>query len=147
MTTNELEKRLPSIWDVFRDLDYDRNWPSGRLLGQSSGAYIPAIDVIESKDSYKVNAELPGFKKDDIHVSINAGVLSINAENKSSHEEKEDGRVVRQERRYGQYIRSVQLGNDVDDSNIDAQYKDGILTLVLPKKEEARPKKIEVNIG
>lgn len=145
MTTNDVEKRLPSIWDVFRDFETDRTWPMGRLSNQYSGSILPPIDVIDNKEAYEVHAELPGFDKDSIHVSINNGVLSINAENQASHEEKQEGRVVRQERRYGKYVRSVQLGNDVDEEKIDAQYKDGILVLKLPKREEAKPRKISVN--
>ena len=87
------------------------------------------------------------MKKEDIEVSVENGVLTISAETKSETEEKEGERVIRQERRYGRYLRSLRLDKTVDDKKVKAVYKDGVLELTLPKAEEVKPKKITVNVG
>jgi len=107
----------------------------------------PRLDVVERDNEFVVKAEMPGMKKDDIEVSLENGVLTITAETKSETEEKEGDRVIRQERRYGQYLRSLRLGKEIDEKKVKANYKDGILELVLPKAEEVKPKKIAVNVG
>lgn len=113
----------------------------------NGGSLVPAIDLHENKDSYSVRAELPGVKKEDIDISVHDGLLTINAESHHQHEDKEEGRVIHQERRYGKYVRAIRLGNDVDESNVKARYSDGILELELPKLEEVKPKKIEISIN
>jgi HSP20 family protein len=107
----------------------------------------PRLDVVERSNEFVVKAELPGVKKEDIDVSVENGVLTINAETRSETEEKEGDRVIRQERRYGKYVRSLRLGKAVDEKKVKATYKDGILELVLPKAEEVKPKKISVDVG
>jgi len=113
----------------------------------SGGSLVPAIDLHENEDSYTVRAEIPGVKKEDIDVTVHDGVLTINAESRYQHEEKEQGRVIHQERRYGKYVRSIRLGKDVDESNVKANYNDGVLELELPKLEEVKPKKIEIAVN
>ncbi len=107
---------------------------------------IPAMDVKENDEDIVITAELPGIKKDDIEITLENGVLTISAESKSETEEKEGEKVVRQERRYGKYVRSMRLGTEIDESKIKADYKDGILALTLPKAEEVKPKKITVDV-
>ena len=89
---------------------------------------------------------MPGIAKEDLDVSIRDGVLTIKAESRKESTEKTDGRVVRQERRVGRFARSLQLTDVVDDAKIHAAYEDGLLNLVLPKKEAATPRKIEVSV-
>jgi HSP20 family protein len=72
--------------------------------------------------------------------------LTINAETRYENEHKEDGRIIRQERRYGKFVRSMRLGDEVDKEKVEAEYKDGVLSLRLPKAEAVKPKKIEVNV-
>ena len=115
--------------------------------GDVSGKLVPAIDLHEADNSYTVRAEIPGVKKEDIDVTVHDGVLTINAESHYENEEKEEGRVIRQERRYGKYVRSIRLGKDVDESNVKANYKDGVLELELPKVEEVKPKKIAIEVN
>jgi HSP20 family protein len=116
-----------------------------RALEQAPrGALIPAVDVSEDDEQYLVRAELPGVNKDDISVTLEDGVLHISAETKSDHEEKQGGRVIRQERHYGKYVRSLRLANTVDEQKVKAKYKDGVLELVLPKSESVKPKQIAV---
>ena len=107
----------------------------------------PAVDVSENDNEYIVRAELPGVKKEDINVTLEEGVLAISGETKSETEEQKGGRVIRQERRYGKYMRSLRLGTQVDQHKTKAKYKDGVLELVLPKAESVKPKRIAVDVG
>lgn len=109
-------------------------------------AWVPAIDVYDSKEDLVVKTDLPGIKKEDIEVSINDGTLTIKGEKKEELRKKEDG-VVRTERLYGAFQREILLPTAVDSNNVKAIYKDGVLELRLPKKEEAKPKQIKVDIG
>ena len=108
---------------------------------------VPAVDVSEDDNGYVVRAELPGVKKEDIDVTLEDGVLTISAETKSESEEKEGERVIRRERRYGKYARSLRLGTQVEEGKVKANYKDGILELALPKSEAVKPKRIAVDVG
>jgi HSP20 family protein len=100
------------------------------------------VDVTEGDNVYKVQVELPGVKKEDINVSIDGSQISINAEVKKEHEEKDRERVLRSERYYGKFSRSFQLAQDVDESAAQAKYSDGVLQLVLPKKAAVSAKKL-----
>jgi len=108
---------------------------------------VPRMDVVENDNEFVVHAEMPGVKKDDIQITLEDGVLTVDAESKSETEEKEGSRIVRQERRYGRYVRSMRLGKEIDEKKVNANYRDGVLELTLPKAEEVRPKKINVNIS
>jgi HSP20 family protein len=108
---------------------------------------VPAVEVSETEDRYVVRAEMPGVRKEDIDVNLEDGVLTISAETRSETEEREGERIIRQERRFGKYLRSLRLGNDVDAQAVNAVYRDGVLELTLPKVEESKPKKIEVNVA
>jgi len=108
--------------------------------------WAPAFDVHEEKDNFVVKAELPGMKKEDISVSLQDGSLIISGERKS--ETKSEGaEVYRAERYVGKFQRSVTLPTPVTAGKVTAEYKDGILTVTLPKSEEAKPKQIEVKVG
>ena len=148
---NELvnvNERRP-FWGPFSDFDdlFEGFLSPRRISRSAEGALVPAIDVSENDNEYVIKAEIPGVKKEDLHVSVQDGVLTINAESKYEEEEKKEGRVIRQERRYGKYVRSMRLGKDVDSSNVKAEYKDGVLELKLPKVEEVKPKKIAIDIS
>jgi len=92
-----------------------------------------SVDIKDEKDKYVIEAELPGAKKEDIKIDIDNGVLTLSAKVGNEKDEEKDNYVYR-ERRYGSVCRSFSLDN-IDDEKIDAQYKDGILTIDLPKKE------------
>jgi HSP20 family protein len=106
----------------------------------------PALDVHEDKNNVVVTVELPGMKKDDIEVSLHDGCLSISGERKSE-EKLENAEVYRSERFFGRFQRTVSLPAPVAAAQIKAQYKDGILTVTLPKAEEAKPKQIDVQVN
>src|ERR1700728_3354976 len=123
---------------------FDLSW-SGRDSGLFSG-WSPALDVFDEKDHFVVNAELPGMKKEEIDLSFQDGVLSISGERKQATENTE-GETFRSERYFGKFQRSVTLPAAVDSSKISASYKDGILSVTLPKSEAAKPKQIAVNVA
>jgi HSP20 family protein len=103
----------------------------------------PAVDIYEDKDKYVVNAELPGMRREDIDVSLDGNTLTISGERKQE-EEKKEGENYRSERYFGRFQRCVTLPSGVDANKIQASYKDGVLTVTLPKSEEAKPKQIQV---
>jgi len=131
-------------------LDFDHvfdDWfkQSGRSLAREDGRVIPAIDIKEKSDRYVVHADVPGVTQDDIEVSVSDGILTINAETENETEEKDDDdRVIRRERNYGKYVRSITLGTEVNEDKVKATYKNGVLTLELPKAEATKPKRIKV---
>ncbi len=112
-------------------------------LSEPVSSLIPLMNIEETKDAYKVSVELPGIEKDDIDIQIKDNILTISGE-KKEETKSEEGTFYRRERRYGKFSRSISLPGDVKVDNIDAEYKNGVLTLTLPKAEEAKPKKIEV---
>ena len=108
--------------------------------------WTPAVDVLEDKDKLTVKAELPGFKKEDLNVTLHENNLIISGERRCDDEQKE-GEFYRCERYYGKFHRSVSLPSTVDTVKIDAKYRDGVLTVALPKSEKAKGKQIEVAVG
>jgi HSP20 family protein len=108
--------------------------------------WTPALDMHEDKHNIFVKAELPGMKKEDIDVSLHDGCLSISGERKNEWEEK-DADVYRAERFVGRFQRTVALPVPVAADKVTATCKDGVLTITLPKAEEAKPKKIDVNVN
>ncbi len=102
------------------------------------------MDVKENDKAYTVHAEIPGVKKEDIHVTIDGNQVSISAEVKKEKEEKEGDKLLRSERYYGKVARSFTLGSDIDDGAAAAKYDNGVLELTLPKKTAAASKKLEI---
>lgn len=107
----------------------------------------PRLDVKERANEFVIEAEMPGVQKDGIEITLEDGVLTLSGETESRKEQKEGEQVVRCERRYGKYVRSLRLGKGIDEKNVRANYKDGVLEITLPKSEEVKPKKISVNIN
>lgn len=117
-----------------------------RWVEEATSDLVPVMDIIEREDEYVVRAEMPGVKKEDLDVTIENGVLTVSAEVRSPIEEKGE-RIIRQERRYGRYVRSLRLGTQVNEGKVKANLKDGVLELILPKAEEVKPKKISVDVA
>ncbi|MBI1174999.1 MAG: Hsp20 family protein [Sideroxydans sp.] len=103
------------------------------------------MDVKEDDKGYTVHAEIPGVKKDDIHVNIDGNQVAISAEVKNEKEVKEGEKVLRSERYYGRVSRAFTLGQDVDEATAQAKYNDGLLELVLPKKTVAKARRLTIN--
>lgn len=113
--------------------------------GLMESAWNPATEMRESKDSIVVIVDVPGVAREDIDVSVHGDQLTVKGEKKQEKEEKEKG-YVRSERFYGSFMRSITLPCEVDAARVDASYKDGVLKLMLPKKEEAKPQQIQVKV-
>lgn len=102
------------------------------------------VDVKEREDAYAIHAEIPGIKKEDIHVSIDGAIVSITAERREEKEVKDGERLLRNERYFGKVSRSFELPQEVDESQSSAKYNDGVLELVLPKKVAAQAKRLTI---
>lgn len=134
---------LRNLQNEINDLfDLDR-FPVERGLFDRSVS--PAIDVVEGEQDFTVTCELPGLEQKDIDVLIASNVLTIKGEKKSEQEQKK-GKYYRKESWSGSFQRTLSLPVSVDSEKTRAQLKDGILVITLPKKEEAKPKQISVNI-
>ncbi len=143
-------------WDSLRDLEAIQNemnkmfnsslvrW-GDRDAGLLEGAWSPAIDIYDSKDNIMVKADIPGMKKDEIEVSVYGDTLIIKGEKKQEKEVKEKD-YVRTERFYGSFNRAISLPAAVDASKVNATYQNGVLELVLPKKEDSKPKQLKIDI-
>ena len=111
-----------------------------------SDAWTPALDVYEDKENFVVQAELPGLKREDIEVSLHEGTLTISGERKAEAC-LADAEVFRAERHVGRFQRVVELPATVATDKVKAGYADGVLTVTLPKTEDAKPKKIDVSVN
>ena len=114
--------------------------------GELFNGWAPALDLYEDKDNFTVKAELPGMRREDIDISCHDGALTISGERKFE-EKSEESEMYRSERFFGRFHRTLTLPKPVLSEKARATYKDGILTVVLPKTEEAKPKQIEVSIN
>ena len=117
-----------------------------RLFGAPVQAWAPKLDVHEDKNKFTVNLELPGFKREDINVHLEDGALVISGERKEETVG-EETEIHRRERNYGKFSRTLTLPTAVVDDQVKAAYKDGILTVTLPKAEEAKPKQIDISVN
>jgi HSP20 family protein len=133
--------RLATIRDEFDRL-FDFTWPS-RDTGLLGG-WSPALDVYDDKNNLVVTLEVPGMKKEEIDISLHDGMLTVSGERKDEREQTE-GQAFRSERYFGKFQRSLSLPAAVEGNKVKASYKDGILTITLPKAEGAKPKQISVS--
>ncbi len=150
---NRLVTRAPSrnrwaLWDDDLGEIFEGFFrPMRHIEEAASRELLPAMDVTEHGHNFVVRADMPGISKEDINITLEDGLLTILAETKSDTEVKEGDRVMRQERHYGKYVRSLQLGTLIDEKKVKASYKDGVLELMLSKTEEVKPKRISVDVG
>lgn len=117
---------------------------SGVVNDTVARGYRPSVDIYEKEDRLCIEAELPGFDKENIKVDVNGRLLTIGGE-RVSNEEVKDENKYRRERHYGSFERSFKLPFEVNEEQISATYKDGILTLLVEKPEEQKPKQITIN--
>jgi HSP20 family protein len=147
--TTALEKKMrrPSWMTPFGeeglgDVFFDRLWPEWRRdMGEE---WTPTVDLFEKEGNYHLKAELPGFNKEDISVSLSEGTVTLTGKKESSHEEKTEEYHIK-EMSSGSFTRSFELPGEVDEEKIDANYKDGVLTVIMPKKNGSKAKRIEVH--
>jgi len=152
-------------WDPFQDLrsaqdEMAQMDPMSPMLahalglhGQPQGsgrataaAWAPALDISERKDAYLVTVELPGVEADDLEITLEDGLLTIQGERHFAHDSSEQ-QFHRVERRYGAFRRSITLPAHVMAEGIEATFEDGVLQIMVPKMEEAKPKRIQVRPG
>ncbi|MEO0238111.1 MAG: Hsp20/alpha crystallin family protein [candidate division WOR-3 bacterium] len=144
----ELQKFSPfsELFDLRKEIDslFDDKFFGKMLQPYYESNWTPSMDISETDKEFLVTVELPGMKKEDINLSIDNNVLTIEGERKSEKEEK--GRTFhRIERSYGKFYRSVTLPKKVDEENIKATFKDGLLNITLPKVEKEKVKNIEIS--
>lgn len=142
-------------WDPLRELNF-WNARLARAFGteisrrreteESLGSWMPPVDIAETKDKLTLRAELPGFKEDQVELTVEDGVLTLRGERKFEKDAEEEN-YHRVERSYGTFVRSFTLPTNVDQSRIEARFADGILSVELPRREEARPKQIKIAAG
>jgi len=140
-------------WEPFRNtvgLESQVNRMFHELFGRSQESnlttWAPAVDIFENEHELTVKADLPDVKPEDLDIRVENNILTIRGERK--FEKKVDEKnYLRVERSYGSFARSFSLANTVNSEAIEADYKDGVLTLTIPKREEAKPKQIKVNVG
>ena len=137
-------------WRPFHDLTgfnddisriFDEVWQRGAQAREAS--WYPAIDLMENPEEYRLVAELPGMSKDDVKISLTESVLTLRGEKKSETEEKNEN-WHHVERTYGTFERRFQLTTGVDPAKVMAGFKDGVLTVVLPKSEGSRSRDIQI---
>ncbi len=131
---NTLSGRFNRLFDLPREENSD-----------SLGAWSPAVDIYDKGAEVVIHAEIPGMKIDDIDVRVENNILTIRGKKERKEEVKEDG-YFRTERSYGTFSRSFSLPSTVNAAEIVAEYKEGILTLSLPKEEQAKPRQIAVRV-
>ena len=146
-----------SRWEPFCDLvsTQDRfnqlfNGAVARALGDqqevSQRTWVPPVDIYETGDSLVLKAELPGINPDDVEIRVEDNTLYLKGERKFAKEVKDEN-LHRVERSYGTFTRSFALPNTIDSDKVKAEYENGILTLTMPKREEAKPRTIRINVS
>jgi HSP20 family protein len=140
----DFEREFSKMFNVFenrfgisRSKDEDNEY--------ENAVWMPLTDIYEDKDKYTLKLDLPGIKKDDVKISFVDGRLSISGERNQESEHK-DSKCHRIERSFGRYYRSFNLPEHVQSEKINAEFKDGQLTISVPKAEEAKPKEIEIKV-
>ena len=143
---------MATRFDPFRDLmqvQDELNRLFGRTYGSrgseslASGGWAPAIDIYETPDAFVIDAELPGVNAQEVEISVEEGTLTVRGERRPHGGVSEES-YHRVERRYGPFGRSISLPQSVNTEGIDATYEGGVLTISVPKAEQAKPRKIEV---
>ena len=114
--------------------------------GYENAVWTPLTDIYEDKDNFTIKADLPGLKKDDVKISYTDGQLVISGERLQEKETK-DAKWHRVERSFGKYFRFFSLPKEIKQDNIKAEFKDGQLTITIPKAEEVKPKEIEIKVN
>lgn len=132
----------PTLFDFLEDFWDSKNLPSNQMKMN-----MPAVNVSENNEEFKIDVAAPGFEKNDFNLNIENNVLTISSE-KQFEEKKDEDNICRREYMYGSFQRSFSLPTTVDTENINAKYENGILKISIPKREEAKskpPKRINIS--
>jgi len=139
---------LLNRWDPFSEIarlqdEMTRHWATGGNTDRRAAGFTPPVDIFEDKEAIYLKAELPGVKPDEVNVNVENNILTLSGERKLEKNEDRNG-YHRIERVYGNFTRSFALPNNVATDQVEATMNDGVLTVKIPKKSEAQPKRIEV---
>jgi HSP20 family protein len=138
--------RVQPISELFSPVFEDMVLPLRRLSGTTTR--LPDADVIETRDHIRVLVELPGMAVEDIDLSMEKNVLTISGDKRARYDSEDDGRTYHlSERRWGRFTRSFHLPREVEQDGIEAHFEDGVLTIDIPKAEQARRRRIEIRNG
>jgi HSP20 family protein len=147
-----------SVWEPYKGLnlfgepfhkffdDTARTLSGFGIENPGAGTWAPRVDIYGTEDSYIVSADLPGLKKEEIGIGVKDNTLTIRGEKKFEEKSDKDN-YVRLERKYGKFVRSFRLSDKVDKGKIKANYKDGVLEINIPKRQEAATKQIKVEVN
>ena len=138
---DELQRRLTSMFGLG-----SQRLANGKEETMTVTQWLPLVDITEDDKEYLITAELPEVKKEDVKVAVENGVLTISGERKSEKEEK-NKKYHRIERAYGSFERSFIVPDDADADKVNAEFKDGVLKVHLPKSERSKAKQIEVKVA
>jgi HSP20 family protein len=155
-----MEKTMSALtrWDPFKEMEETQNrlarffgltptrLSNGGKESMTITEWAPSVDIAEDDKEWLVKADLPEVKKEDVKVTVENGVLTITGERKLEKEEK-GKKYHRMERSYGNFLRSFTLPDAADSSKVNAEFKDGVLRVHLPKSEKAKPKAVEVKVS
>jgi HSP20 family protein len=133
-------------WDPFRMMDALLRWDpfrSSEGWGSRMTEFVPTLDVKETKDAYRIKADLPGINERDVDISLTGNVLTISGRREEEHREEGD-QFFAMERSYGTFARSLSLPDGADGEHVNAELKDGVLTVNIPKKPEVQPRRISI---
>jgi HSP20 family protein len=149
---------VTTAWDLFEDLraaqdemlraTRGQSWRPGQQFttGTAPAAWMPAVDISERKDAYLVAVELPGVKPDQVEITVEDGLLTIQGERHFAHDSAEE-KMHRAERYYGPFRRSITLPSHVEADKIEASAQDGVLQIMVPKAPDVQAKRIQVHPG
>ena len=139
------KKRNDNPLNVFEDVFGTLFNDSAGALAKAAqtGSWSPAVDIVESTDAYTLTADLPGLTKGDVHLTVEDGVLTLSGERKSERSESNEF-GHRYERAHGKFSRSFQLESGIENSKISAEFKNGLLKVVLPKVEASKPFEVSI---
>lgn len=144
-------------WDPFRELE-DMSSRLNRIFGRPAlrtasdnelmavADWMPSVDISETDTAYLIKGEIPGVKKEDVKVTLQDGMLTIQGERKLEKEEK-GKKFHRVECSYGNFVRSFRVPDDADEAGVKAEFKDGMLNVTLPKSEREKPKSVNVTVS
>jgi len=137
---SSLQERMNRLMSDFRTRS---SWSEEEM---AQGAWVPSVDIYETKESIVLNVELPGVSKEDMSLEVKDNTLTIKGEKKLEKDVKEEN-YHRMERTYGSFMRMFTLPNTVQQEKVKAKFRDGVLEIIIPKAEEAKPKQIKVDVG
>ena len=142
-------------WDPIRELDslqsdmnrlFDSFFHGRTANGLGGRRWIPAMDLVETKDHLLLRADLPGLSEEDVNIEIKDGVLTVSGERKAEHEEKSEG-FYRVERAFGSFSRSLNLPDGIDAGQVNASFDNGVLEVKIPKPAESKPHRVQIGRG